>query len=416
MQQFFLYIDPGTGSMLFSILIGATATLYFLARAALLKLKFILSGKKGAADTSLHKYVIYNEDKRYWNVFKPVLDAFETHQTEVLYLTSHKEDPVFSAGYTFVKSEYIGQGNTAFAKLNLLSADIVLMTTPGLNVYQMKRSKNVRHYAHLEHSTGDSTMYRLFGIDYFDSILTTASFKEKDIRFLEQQRGTRRKEVVSVGCTYLDVYREKLASLPAEESHAFTVLLSPSWGPSALLSRYGEKLLDPLVQTGWNIIIRPHPQSVTSEKETLDRLTQRYSAQKNVQWDYESENIFSLKKADVMISDFSGIIYDYTFLCDKPVLYVNADIELGLYDAYDVPGRNPFQVCAVRKFGIELKEEQFPIIKEVIQSASDSAELARLRAEAKQTAWEHEGTAGEQVYAFLAATEQRLNFTDSAKQ
>ena len=46
MTSSLLYIDPGTGSMLFSILIGATATLYFLARAAVLKLKFLFTGKK----------------------------------------------------------------------------------------------------------------------------------------------------------------------------------------------------------------------------------------------------------------------------------------------------------------------------------------------------------------------------------
>jgi hypothetical protein len=32
-RLFPLYIDPGTGSMLFSILIGAAATIYFLAGA-----------------------------------------------------------------------------------------------------------------------------------------------------------------------------------------------------------------------------------------------------------------------------------------------------------------------------------------------------------------------------------------------
>jgi len=280
MTSSLLYIDPGTGSMLFSILIGATATLYFLARAAVLKLKFLFTGKKGTVDVSAHKYVIYNEDKRYWNVFKPVLDAFEKHQTEVTYFTSYKNDEVFSSDYKFVKAEYIGEGNTAFAKLNLLSADIVLMTTPGLDVYQMKRSKNVKHYAHLEHSTGDATMYRLFGIDYFDSVLVTGMYKEKDVRWLEEHRGIKHKEIVSVGCTYLDVYKEKMEKIPAEENHKFTVLLSPSWGPSAILSRYGEKLLDPLLQTGWNVIIRPHPQSKISEKEMLEKLTEKYKDNK----------------------------------------------------------------------------------------------------------------------------------------
>lgn len=400
-SPFLLYIDPGTGSMLFSILIGAIATLYFLVKAAVLKFKVLFSGKKGAIDTSKHKFVIYNEDKRYWNVFKPVLDAFEKHQTPITYFTSWKEDEVFKMNYNFVSSQYIGEGNTAFAKLNLLSADFVLMTTPGLDVYQLKRSKNVKHYSHIEHSTGDATMYRLFGIDYFDSILVTNSMQEKDIRYLEETRGTKHKDVVSVGCTYLDVYKEKLEKLPVEENHNFTVLLSPSWGKSAILSKYGEKLLDPLIETGWNIIIRPHPQSKISEKEMLDSLTEKYKNKTNLIWDYNSENIYSLKKADIMISDFSGIIYDYTFLCDKPVMYVNAEMNLEPYDAYDIPGKSPYQLTLVREFGIELKEEQFANIKNVIENASDSMELAKLRSEAKNKAWEHIGNSGENVYNYM---------------
>ena len=404
----FLYIDPGTGSMLFSILIGALATVYFLSRAAWIKIKFLFTGKKGNIDKSSYRFVIYNEDIRYWNVFKPVLDAFENHETEVTYFTSCKEDPVFKAEYKFVFSQYIGEGNTAFAKLNFLSADVVLMTTPGLDVYQLKRSRNVKHYAHLEHSVGDATMYRMFGLDYFDSILVTGMYKEKDVRWLEEHRNINRKEIVSVGCTYLDEFKKRIEKIPAEEDHKFTVLLSPSWGPSAILSRYGEKLLDSLQATGWNIIVRPHPQSRISEKEILDRLTSRYKDIENIIWDYNSDNIFSLKKADIMISDFSGIIYDYTFLCDKPVMYVNADMDLRMYDAWYVPGQKPWQVNAVKKFGIELKESQFSNIKEIIQNARDSKELEDLRHKAKNEAWENIGFAGEKVYEFMVSRENDL--------
>lgn len=394
--------------MLFSILIGALATVYFLSRAAWIKIKFLFTGKKGNIDKSSYRFVIYNEDIRYWNVFKPILDAFENHETEVTYFTSCKEDPVFNAEYKFVFSQYIGEGNTAFAKLNFLSADVVLMTTPGLDVYQLKRSRNVKHYAHLEHSVGDATMYRMFGLDYFDSILVTGMYKEKDVRWLEEHRNINRKEIVSVGCTYLDEFKKRIEKIPAEEDHEFTVLLSPSWGPSAILSRYGEKLLDSLQATGWNIIVRPHPQSRISEKEILDRLTSRYKDMENIIWDYNSDNIFSLKKADIMISDFSGIIYDYTFLCDKPVMYVNADMDLRMYDAWYVPGQKPWQVNAVKKFGIELKESQFSNIKEIIQNARDSKELEDLRHKAKNEAWENIGFAGEKVYEFMVSRENDL--------
>lgn len=399
-----LYIDPGTGSMLFSILIGAAATVFFLFRALLLKIKFILSGKKdGSAqvDSSYKPFVIYNEGNQYWNTFKPVVEEFEARKIPLEYLTSSKNDPVFDQKYNYVKAEFIGEGNSAFAKLNMLSAGVVLMTTPGLQVYQLKRSKNVKHYSHVLHMPNDATTYRLFGLDFFDSVLLTGDYQATDLRYLEEKRGINKKELVTVGCPYLDVYKQNIAEIPAEENHPFTVLVSPSWGDVGLLKKYGEKLLDPLSKTGWRIIVRPHPQSKKSEAEMLERLTARYKDNPNIVWDYERQNIFSLKKSDIMISDFSGIIFDYTFLCDKPVMYVNAGMDLRPYDAYDLDGKELWQYSVLRKFGTELKEEQFANIKEVIQSVSDSKELEEARHAAKAEAWMHEGEAGKNIADFM---------------
>ena len=412
MSMMLLYIDPGTGSMLFSVLIGAAATLFFLGKAAAIKIKLILSGKKdGGAqlDSSYKPYVIYNEGNQYWNTFKPVCDEFEKRKITLTYYTSSKTDPVFEQNYEFVKSEFIGEGNAAFAKLNMLSAGFVLMTTPGLQVYQLKRSKRVAHYGHVLHMPNDATTYRLFGLDFFDSVLLTGDYQKTDLRFLEEQRGIHAKDLVTVGCPYLDVYKENIAAIPAEENHPFTVLVSPSWGDVGILKKYGEKLLDPLSKTGWRIIVRPHPQSKKSEADMLDRLTAKYKDCPNIVWDYERQNIFSLKKADIMISDFSGIIFDYTFLCDKPVMYVNAGMDLRPYDAYDLGNKELWQYSVLRTFGTELKEGQFANIKEVIQSMSDSKELEKARHEAKATAWMHEGEAGKRIADYMIQTVANLN-------
>lgn len=397
-----LYIDPGTGSMIFSILIGAAATLFFLAKAALLKLKVFFSGKKGGVsqDASYKPYVIYSEGKQYWNVFKPVCDQFEERKISLTYYTSSEEDPVFEQKYQFVKAEFIGEGNVAFARLNLLSAGIVLMTTPGLQVYQLKRSKNVKHYSHVLHMPNDATTYRLFGLDFFDSVLLTGDYQKNDIQWLEQQRDINRKELVTVGCSYLDVLAEKINGIEKEKNHPFTVLVSPSWGKVGVLNKYGERLLDPLVKTGWRIIVRPHPQSKKSEAEMLQRLEDRYKNDKNLEWDYNRDNIYSMKKADIMISDFSGIIFDYTFLCDKPVMYVNTNMDLRPYDAYDL-NHELWQFEILKKMGIKLEENQFDDIKNVIKNASDSPELAAARKIAKETAWMHIGESGKNIADFM---------------
>jgi hypothetical protein len=399
-----LYIDPGTGSALFSILIGAAATVYFLGRALVIKLKVVLSGRK-AADTAFldHPFVIYCEGKQYWNVFKPVLDEFENRGVGLMYLTSAVDDPVFDFSWNFVKAEFIGEGNRAFARLNMLRAGICLMSTPGLDVYQLKRSKMVKHYSHVLHAPSDATMYRLFGIDYFDSILLTGDYQAADIRILEQQRNIPEKKLLTAGCTYLDVYAEKIKNLSLEENHPFTVLVSPSWGPSALLARYGEKLLDPLTASGWRIIIRPHPQSKKSEAAMLEYLQTRYKDSGNIVWDYERENIYSLNKADIMISDFSGIIFDYMFLRDKPVLYVSQNIDLRPYDADDID-HELWQFKTIKEAGIELREEHFPRITEIIKNADDSESLAAARRKACETAWQYPGEAGKRVFDFMINT------------
>lgn len=409
MNNFLLYIDPGTGSMLFSILIGAAATLFFVAKAAWIKLKILLSGKKdgsGVVDASYKTYVIYNEGNQYWNVFKPVTDEFEKRKIPLMYYTSSKTDPIFDQKYEFVTSEYIGEGNTAFAKLNMLSAGFVLMTTPGLQVYQLKRSKSVKHYSHVLHMPNDATTYRLFGLDYFDSVLLTGDYQKDDIRTLEKNRGINSKDLVTVGCSYLDVLSEKINSIPAEENHVFTVLVSPSWGEVGVLKRFGERLLDPLAATGWKIIVRPHPQSKKSEADMLKRLEERYKDNANVEWDYNRDNIYSMKKADIMISDFSGIVFDYTFLCNKPVMYVNTDMDLRPYDAYDL-NKQLWQFSVLEKMGIKLEEKDFANIKEVIQNASDSPELAEQRKIAKETAWMNIGKAGEKIADYMISTVEK---------
>ena len=412
-NTFLLYIDPGTGSMLFSIVVGAAATLFFLGKAAWIKVKLLFTAKKNGvsttADSNFKQYVIYNEGMQYWNTFKPVCDEFERRQIELTYYTSAEKDPCFEQGYKYVKPEFIGEGNMAFVKLNMLSAGFVLMTTPGLQVYQLKRSKRVAHYSHVLHMPNDATTYRLFGLDYFDSVLLTGDYQKEDIRTLEQQRGITQKQLVTVGCPYLDVYKENIAKIPDEENHPFTVLVSPSWGDVGILKKYGEKLLDPLAATGWRIIVRPHPQSKKSEADMLARLEARYKDNTNIEWDYERQNIYSLKKADVMISDFSGIIFDYTFLCDKPVLYVNAGMDLRPYDAYDLGDKKLWQYSSLEKFGKQLDEKDFGNIKEVIQNMSDSAELAEARAQAKAEAWMYQGEAGKRIVDFMVKRVDNCN-------
>jgi hypothetical protein len=393
--------------MLFSLVMGLAAVCYFFVRTVLIKAKVLFSGKNAAVSEMRRSFVIYNEGNQYWNVFKPVLDAFERRGTAVSYLTSAENDPFFNEPYTHITGEYIGMGNKAFARLNLLDADVVLMTTPGLEVYQLKRSKSVKHYAHILHETGDATCYRLFGIDWFDSILLSGEYQKNDIRRLEEIRGLRQKELVVVGSTYLDVYKEKVKNVPCEKNHVFTVLVSPSWGKGSLLNVFGERLLDPLVKTSWRIIVRPHPQSKKSERDMLVKLEERYRGAANLVWDYSAENLETLAVSDVMFSDFSGIIFDYIFLFDKPVIYTDAFFNIEMYDASDLD-HLPWRFEVVKTFGKGLQDPDLEKLPDIIREAVTDEHAALARRAAKEIAWQFVGDAGERAVDFLITKQKEV--------
>ena len=72
------YIDPGTGSMLFTILIGVLGAAIYALRNAFMKIRFYFSGgkKEKGSDTNI-PIAIFTDSKRYWNVFEPICDELE---------------------------------------------------------------------------------------------------------------------------------------------------------------------------------------------------------------------------------------------------------------------------------------------------------------------------------------------------
>lgn len=453
----FLYIDPGTGSMLFSILIGVCATLFFFVKALWIKIKaFFTGGRAAKLDKTYKDFVIYAEDKRYYTVFLPLLREFEKNKVEVTYYTARQTDPIFKEKFTYIHPEAIGEGNKAYAKLNLLSAGVVIMSTPSLDVYQLKRSPNVAHYCHIFHSTSDATMYRLFSLDFFDSVLLTGDYQALNIRTLEAMRHLPPKQLVTIGCTYLDDEASLLSTLKENREGANdatsiegnktnpinnptnnginatnieeikksmiyfpnknkTVLVSPSWGPSALLSVYGERLLTPLLESGFNIILRPHPQSYISESTMLNALLEKYKDAPNLLVDRRQNNIYALEASDIMISDFSGIIYDYLFICDKPVIYAMQKVNLDIYDAHFIKDEL-WQFSVLKKAGIKIEEKDFPNIKEVIMKASDSKTLKEARHKARDEGYMYRGEAGVRAYNFLIQTLETIKNGEKDKK
>lgn len=395
-----LYIDPGTGSMLFTILIGVIGTAIYALRMLFIKLKFKISGGKIDHSNQKIPYAIYSDDKRYWNVFEPICREFDARGVDVVYMTSSEDDPALTADIPHLKASFIGKDNKAFAKLNFLNASVLLSTTPGLDVYGWKRSKEVSHYVHILHAPCEVTMYRMYGLDYYDAILLSGEYQAKDLRKLEAMRGLPERELVMVGIPYMDEMKKRFDQQGGAGEHPRTVLLAPSWGPISLFNKYGEKIFDSLLETGYHIIVRPHPQSFTSEKELIERLMAKYPESDRIEWNRDRDNFDVLNRSDILISDFSGVIFDFSLIYGKPVIYTDPNFDLSVYDAWwmDEP---IWTVSALPRIGQQLSDDNFDNLKEIIDTCIEDAHYAQGIAEVKSETWVHEGEGTKRTVDYL---------------
>lgn len=419
----FAYLDPGTGSLLLSSIVAIFASMLYFAKGIFYKATSLIGGggnrknsnlissnffksKNNTFTTSTNSIVIYGEDRRYYLLFKPIIEIFEKIGYPYTYYTSDKLDPILEFKSNIANIKYIGESNTAYTTLNSLTADIVLMTTPQLEVLQVKRSKGVKHYCHIIHSLPHVDTYEVFALDYFDSVFTNSPIHTDFIRQVEKTRGLKTKKIVITGCSYLDELDKKLQDYRNSKDYgklAFftnntesipTILLAPSWGREAILTKYGMKLIEPLAKSGYNIIIRPHPQSFISEKALLDSLISSTSTFSNVKWDSNTDNIYAMEESSIMIGDYSGVIFDYIALLNKPIITMEFDFNIIGYDLEDIYS-TPWIKGVLNEIGVSLKENDFANIKNIIDSTLNSNIKKDNIAKYKELLWKFQGSGGE---------------------
>ncbi len=183
-----------------------------------------------------------------------------------------------------------------------------------------------------------------------------------------------------------------------------TVLVAPSWGKSGILSRYGEEFISALKKTKFNIIIRPHPQTVVSEQKILKPLMEKFN---DIEWNYDNDNFEVLNKADVLITDFSGIIFDFSLVFDKPLIYADTHFDSGSYDAAWLQEKM-WSLRTLPKIGFQLRQKDFENIESVINNSLNSKKLSEGRDEIRAECWEHAGESAKRIVDYLISKQKSL--------
>ena len=312
------------------------------------------------------KLVFYSEKNGFYKYYKNIIEEIIRRTNIVVhYITSDPEDEVFSLESQQFVPYYIGE-NRLIVLMMKLEADVMVMTTPDLENFQLKRSyvKKDIEYIYVPHDVNSSNLtFHKDALDHFDTIFVSGVQNKSEIREREEKNGLPSKNLVEWGSSVID---NMAAAYEETEKDKKTILIAPSWQKDNIMDSCIEELLDALKGRGYRVVVRPHPQYVRHFEEKIDRLARKYAGQGiEVQKDFSSNQ--TVYEADVLVTDWSSIAFEYAFSTLKPVLFVNTPMKVVNPD-YQELQTIPIDLVLRDKVGISLNPDSLEQVEEAVRS------------------------------------------------
>ena len=307
-----------------------------------------------------------------------IIRELQNRDQKICYLTSSKDDPILKNENKNIGVFYIGDSEIEKMKFFLrLKAKVLIMTMADFGTYHIKRSKAFPvHYIYTFHSINSPLMGFHSGkiskgaFNHFDTIFCVGPHQIQEFRATEQLYNLKQKNLVECGYGLFDKLIRLRSSLPQQnflsKNNKKNVLIAPSWGKQNLLESMGIKLIKILLDAGYHVTVRPHPMTIKKSSKIIKQIKEKFEKNPDFLLDTNTSSFDQLLSSFALITDWSGIGYEYAFVCERPVIYV--DVPKKAYNKeYEKIGLEPFEISIRDKIGEIVSIQNIETIPERIE-------------------------------------------------
>lgn len=322
--------------------------------------------------------VFYSENNGFYKYYAGMIEyILKNTNITIHYITSDPDDSIFAKAEqeSRIKAYYIGEKKLITLMMKM-DADIVVMTMPDLENYHIKRSyirKDIE-YIYIPHGMDSLNMtMRTGSMDHFDTVFCTGIHQKEEIEKTEAVYELPKKTLVEWGYCLLDSMRAQYQALEKKPGEQKSILIAPSWQKDNIVDSCLDELLDNLKGHGYKITVRPHPQHVRHMPDRMEQLKERFASDNDIeiQTDFSSNN--TVFEADMMITDWSGIAYEYAYTTCKPVLFIDTPMKI-MNPEYEKIGVEPINIWMRDKIGRAIKPDQMGQAAAVVEQMFASAD------------------------------------------
>jgi len=314
--------------------------------------------EENAAEREL---VFYSGNKFYTQHFEPIIQIIlENTNIKIDFITSDPEDPIFSKGSDHL-SVYLGN-IFLLPMIVKLEAKALVMTMPDLGTYHIKRAfdPDVNHM-YIFHAPASTTMmYRKGAFDNYDTIFCPGPQHKKEIQKTEKVYNLKRKNLVEAGYYLLEKRYDEFNNRKLSKEHEGNfVLIAPSWHDENLIQVCGRKMIQSLLKNGFKVVFRPHPQTlITKErKKKLDSIISPFINDDSFIFEVNTLEDSSFYSADVLITDWSSISFEYAWGTERPVIFIDTPKKV-FNPEYDLVGILPIEVALRNEIGLVVQPSE----------------------------------------------------------
>ena len=316
------------------------------------------------------KLVFYSESNGFYKYYKGIIEyILNNTNITIHYITSDYNDKIFELEKENdqIKAYYIEEKKLITLMMKM-DADVVVMTMPDLQNYHIKRSyvrKDIE-YIYIPHAMDSLNLtMREASMNHYDTVFVTGKHQKEEADRTNSVYGLKSRKIFNWGYSLLDDMIEEYNKNKKKESKQKNVLIAPSWQKDNIIDLCLEDILNNIKGEDYKVIVRPHPQQVRHMKEKFEKLKEEYKKYSNIeiQTDFSSNN--TVFDADVMITDWSGIAYEYAFTTKKPVIFINTPMKI-MNPEYKNIGVEPFNIWARDSLGKSLDLKDINQINKVI--------------------------------------------------
>lgn len=320
----------------------------------------------------LNKHLVfYSESSGFYKYYKGIIEyILKNTNIAVHYITSDPNDQVFaiSQSQPRLKPYYIAEKRLITLMMKL-DCDVMVMTMPDIENFHIKRSyvrKDIE-YVYVPHCIDSINMtMRTGAVDHYDSVLCVGKHQKEEITNTEAVYGLPHKTLVDWGYTLLDEMRAQYAASAHEDKPGKKILIAPSWQKDNIVDSCLEEILDTLKGRGYQITVRPHPQEVRLKQAYMEQLEAKYAADRDVEIQTDFSSNSTVFESDLLITDWSGITYEYAFTTLRPVLFIDTPMKV-MNPEYEKINTPPINIWMREVIGAVVKPDELEKLPEAVE-------------------------------------------------